>query len=1016
MAIFKCKHCGEALDLALANNGVCKCSVCNMYQTVSLKVESSPNLEMLYGNASHFRKNGEFDLAISVYQQILMVDDEDAEAYFNVALCRYGIEYVKDPRTGSTLPTVNRTQLKAFSDDDDFQMALNYATDAQREIFTRQAELIDEILHGYWQISNNEAPFDVFICYKETAEDGETRTEDSAIAQSLYRELTRDGLKVFYARETLKGKLGSEYEPYIFAALNSARFMLVVGTKKANFNAVWVKNEWSRYLALIAQGNKKTLIPVYRDINAYELPKEFKNLQAQNYAEVGATDNIVLAIENVIKQEKPETVVVKETTTVVENGEKFNEDYLIKRAYESLNEGNFGRANDCIARALNINFENSEIYFLKFLCDNKYKGIADIKARGGNFKSTSSYKKMLEYADDKLRGLLKEIDIEIAYNTAINLMNSKKYDEAVIELKKAIGFKDAVDKLAECVIGKNQIIYDNAISLMNNGKYNEAISEFKVILDFKDSKEKTSECEIAKNQVIYDRAISFMNSQQYEDALLEFRTIFSFKDTQEKMSECNREIAESKNNTIYYGGLVLMNLKRYNEAIIEFKKVIDYKDSRNKIKACETASKRGKTWLAVRIASISIVFALCISLLVAYFLSDSFIYHTYDVDGGVAIGQVRNIEKYIVDGHLDIPNEINGKKVVSIGDSAFKNCTSFTSVTIPDSVTSIGDYAFLGCSELTYNEYDNGLYLGNDSNPYLLLVKAKNKNISECNISSETKFIHSEAFDECKSLTSITIPNNVTSIGRAAFCRCDSLTSITIPDGVTSISNSAFMYCRSLTSITIPDSVSLICGHTFHGCSSLTSVTIPNSVISIGSSAFSGCEDLASITIPDGVTSIEAFTFNSCKSLKNIKIPNGVVSIGNSAFRFCTSLTSITIPDSVTSIGEKAFYYCRSLTSIAIPGNVTSIDKEAFYECDSLTSIIIPDSVTSIGEMAFYDCDSLASVTIPDSVTSIGQQALHTRYSRTTYCEVESKPDGWDISWTTHASGCEVVWGAEMPE
>ena len=181
---------------------------------------------------------------------------------------------------------------------------------------------------------------------------------------------------------------------------------------------------------------------------------------------------------------------------------------------------------------------------------------------------------------------------------------------------------------------------------------------------------------------------------------------------------------------------------------------------------------------------------------------------------------------------------------------------------------------------------------------------------------------------------------SVTSIGDNAFYNCRSLTSITIPNSVTSIGSGAFYYCSSLTSIVIPNSVTSIGGVAFGGCSSLTSITIPNGVASIGGSAFEGCSSLTSVTIPNSVTSIGINAFYGCSSLISITISNSVTSIESSAFRDCSALTSITIPNSVTSIGNWAFEGCSSLTSVTIPNSVTSIGSSAFYRCSSLTSII----------------------------------------------------------------------------
>ena len=258
-------------------------------------------------------------------------------------------------------------------------------------------------------------------------------------------------------------------------------------------------------------------------------------------------------------------------------------------------------------------------------------------------------------------------------------------------------------------------------------------------------------------------------------------------------------------------------------------------------------------------------------------------------------------------------------------------------------------------------------------------------------------------------ITSVVIPDGITSIDNLQFDGYSGITSITIPDSVTSIGSSAFRGCSSLTSITIPDSVKSIGSSAFEGCSGLTSITIPDSVTSIGSYAFMGCSSLTNVTIGNNVTSIDFGVFRDCAELTSITIPNSITSIGSYAFMNCSNLTSITIPDSVTSIGGSAFDRCNGLTSITVAngntkyhatgnclietaskilvlgcknsviptdGSVTSIGEDAFSHCDSLTSITIPDSVTSIGNYAFFWCSDLMSVTIGNSVTNIGKDAF----------------------------------------
>ena len=259
MAVFKCKMCGGDLDI-IEGSTVCVCQYCETKQTVPLM--DSDKKTTLFSRANRLRFNCEFDKAYSIYEAIIADFPEEAEAYWGLVLCKYGIEYVDDPKTAIKIPTCHRSSFDSVMDDEDFERACEYATLEARNIYRSEAKQIEELRRDIISISSKEDPYDIFICYKETDKNGD-RTIDSVIAQDVYEALTRKGYRVFFSRISLDDKLGREYETYIFSSLHSEKIMLVFGTDYEHFNAVWVKNEWSRFLRLIEEDETKALIPCF---------------------------------------------------------------------------------------------------------------------------------------------------------------------------------------------------------------------------------------------------------------------------------------------------------------------------------------------------------------------------------------------------------------------------------------------------------------------------------------------------------------------------------------------------------------------------------------------------------------------------------------------------------------------------------------------------------------------------------------------------------------------------------
>ena len=393
MAVYKCKMCGG--DLAITEGvSVVECEYCGTSQTVP--TADSEKKMTLFGRANRLRMACEFDKAAGVYETIVAEFPTEAEAYWGLVLCKYGIEYVDDPATGKKVPTCHRSSFDSVMQDSDFEQACENADPIARRVYREEAKAIDLIQKGILEISGKEEPYDIFICYKETAEDGQ-RTVDSVIAQEVYDALTEKGYRVFFSRITLEDKLGTEYEPYIFAALNSAKVMLAFGTDYEHFNAVWVKNEWSRFLALIAAGQKKTLIPCYKGIDAYDMPQEFAHLQGQDMGKVGAIQDLLRGIEKILpRKQEP----VKETAVVQQSSGGPTVDSLLKRGQMFLGDGDWTQADEYFDKVLDIDPECAEAYLGKFCAEHRYHDISVLASDAAFYTSTSNalIEKILEMA------------------------------------------------------------------------------------------------------------------------------------------------------------------------------------------------------------------------------------------------------------------------------------------------------------------------------------------------------------------------------------------------------------------------------------------------------------------------------------------------------------------------------------------------------------------------------------------------------------------------------------------
>jgi len=808
--------CGGDLEV---NEGVtiAECEYCGTKQTVPKAMDE--NLQNLFNRANILRIKSEFDKAEKLYEKIIQVDSTQPEAYWGIILCKYGIEYVDDPTTFKKVPTCHRASFDSIIADDDYKSALENADMSQRAIYEEQAKEIDRIQKEILALAQKEENYDVFICYKETDADGK-RTHDSVIANDIYYQLTQEGFKVFYAAITLEGKLGTSYEPIIFAALNSAKVMLSIGTRPEYFNAVWVKNEWSRFLKIIKKDRSKLLIPCYRDMDAYELPEEFTHLQAQDMSKIGFINDLVRGIKKVIRKNEPkQTTVVTESVVTTAN---VNVAPLLRRAFLFLEDGYWERADNFCEQVLNQDPENAQAYLAKLMIELRVRKQDELKDCPEPFNSSNSYRKAFRFADDNLKATL------IGY---IEYINNRNENERL-----------------DSIYNKAKMLMSAGISESN---YKEAAQLFESISEYLDSEYLVHTCyekaEEARKDFVLAEGKAKMTGEDvlnYVSAIKLFESIPGWKDADEQVDICKQRIKEleieqeekerqdkrDKKFAIIVISIVVAILFALVAFFIVMSYVIIPNNKYNKMLSLKASNQLAEAYsICKELENYKDCDDIAEELEDIFYKEAADLYLAGDADSAANLLSDNGIEDlglyYVSKGrykdavnigltYIVIPNG-----VTSIDDYAFKDCSKLTSVTIPDSVTSIGAYAF----------------------------------------------------EDCSGLTSVTIGNGVTSIGFDAFNGCSGLTSVTIGNGVTSIGYDAFNGCSGLTSIEIPDSVTSIGNYAFNGCSGLTSVTIPDSVTSIGYSAFHDCTALTSIEIPDSVTSIGNYAFYGCSGLTSIK-------------------------------------------------------------------------------------------------------------------------------------------------
>ena len=875
-----------------------------------------------FNRANHFRKVYDFDQALQEYGEIVKEDPTDAEAHWCMMLCRYGINYQEDHRTGQRIPTCDRVSYTSVLEDPDYKAALQYADPEQKAIYQREVQRIRTIQQGILEVSAKEKPFDVFICFKDTDDKTGKRTKDSVLAQDLYTELTKRDYKVFFSRITLKEEhMGQEWEPYIFAALNSAKIMLVVGTTPENFSSPWVKNEWSRFLNLRRTDKTKILIPCVSGMNPRDLPAGLKELEGRDMNEISFMQDLLYGIERVVrggqKKEQP-----------VSSGNRISADNYVKRANQFLEDKQFDQADKMLEKALDLDPENGGAHLGKLLLERRCSSIEELALETESISSSGHYNRARKYCDPATRQRL------FAAESQINRrIEEAKRAEHLAELRSDMNEATTSSEMEQVVESLERLgDYDRAPEYLVTAKSRLESLRAKEAKEAEDRKKKAAaeaaekDAKEAAEKAAREKAAKQVKRRRRNKRL---RKLIFFLIILGVAGYFGNKKFLQEPRSAYQEAEAYMEQGDYQNATLKYFKAAYYKPSRIFLRDAEDKGIEACTlWLGWEPTVVS---------------SDDYPWLSLDEFGGLHFDP----EEYVEEENFTMPTVLDGRLVTGFGDDCFRGIGGLRSLNIPANYTWIGSYAFADCD-----------------------------NLMSIELGANTASIGEGAFEDCDSLTSITTPNSLQSIGAYAFEDCSYLNNVLLNAGLIEIGEGAFRNCSSIIAMYVPGTVQSIGYEAFYG-TSLAALVLEEGVSGIGERVFAECDYLTEVVIPGSVTEIGPRAFYSCDSLGAVTLGSGVEVIGDEAFSYCAQLWNLGICDTLTSIGNRAFYQNYALGSIALPATLTSIGEEAFAECDNIGEVWIADNNgLIIGNNAFYSCDNLTGASIGAGTTSLGDSAF----------------------------------------
>lgn len=949
MAFFKCKMCGGILKI-VEGETVITCEYCGTKQTIPQLYDEKR--ARLFEHADHFRRNFEFAKAEAIYEQILNEDFTDAEVYWSLVLCRYGIQYVEDPKTLKRVPTVNRIQKVSVFDDENYRSAIKYADPSQRLLYEAEAKLINEIHKEFVKISSSSEPFDVFICYKDLGENQE-RTDDSVIAEEIYNELKKQGVKAFFSRITLEDKLGSDYESLIFSALNSARVMIVVGTNREYLESVWVKNEWKRYLGAIKNGDEKALIPVFKNMSAGELPPEFSHLQAQDMAKIGAMQDLTRGVKKLLDNAP--------ASQNKDGGKKNSKRKPFVYIFVAIL---------AIAVALSLTL----VLLLGGKNGNEPDGDATLPAIEHVTEDTEVPDESETLAGGDTADETEQTDKADNTDNTVQDDNSNSAPEATQEQTDKTDDTDNTDNTEQA----SYVVNHYKESLDGSGEYllfkvqalvgddGETVTPNVSDLDGFESPDAQS----VTLKLGEERSVDYYYDRKNYELKLVMNT-GAEKTVSQKYGSRNALDAWTTRDGYSFGGWFtdVELTKPYDSDFLEFDGITAY----------------------------------------AYWLEEN---KPSDFSYTVKDGEYVIINGYSGEAvDVVIPAYIGGLPVAEIAQNCFEGNTALRSISLPKTLVKIGANAFLGCTALEGVELEmpEGWQCfananATDGTDISLAELASRASAAQCLKNTYCEYFWSlsrtttseglafvregdgysvSGIGSCDDAY-IIIPSTyeglpVISIGDEAFANCTGILSVYIPKSVGNIGARAFEACVGLEKINLFEGITNIGERAFAGCKSLSSLTLPSSVSEIASNAFSSCDSLVRVIIGSGVNVISEGAFDKCYKLievinkSSLEIKKGEASNGGVA-KYALEVHNQN--SKIITKGEYQFYtvhaqdylvnYIGESENITLPdgynGQRYAINEYAFFNKGGLIkSVVIPDKVSLIEANAFA-CSGVSSL------------------------------------------------------